>query len=145
MGLNFSSKLITTIGSILIIVIKLGIRPFFQFQQPTQFLLNIAPNLISAFLIPFVIHIIFMQKNFLNERIFKVEVFYNLKTVCCYGFVFLLINEYCQLIPFFGRTFDYNDILFSSIGLMASYYVFSKIQHREFLHNESLQQKLNVD
>jgi len=36
-----------------------------------------------------------------------------------------------QLIPVFGRTFDYNDILFSSVGLVASYFVFNKIQTRK--------------
>jgi len=46
------------------------------------------------------------------------------------GLGMLIINEYLQLIPFFGRTFDYNDIIFSSVGLMLSYFVFGRIQQR---------------
>jgi len=36
-----------------------------------------------------------------------------------------------QLILFFGRTFDYNDIIFSSVGLLASSFVFSRLQSRK--------------
>jgi hypothetical protein len=46
------------------------------------------------------------------------------------GFAMLVTNEYLQQVPFFGRTFDYFDILFSAIGLMASYFVFGKIYSR---------------
>lgn len=44
------------------------------------------------------------------------------------GFGMLVVNEYMQLVPLFGRTFDYNDILFFSVGLAVSYFVFGKIQ-----------------
>jgi len=47
------------------------------------------------------------------------------------GFGMLVVNEYMQLFPIFGRTFDYNDILFSSVGLIASYFAFNKIQTRK--------------
>jgi hypothetical protein len=47
------------------------------------------------------------------------------------GFGMLIVNEYLQLIPFFGRTFDYNDIIFSLVGLMVSHFVFGKLQQKE--------------
>lgn len=46
------------------------------------------------------------------------------------GFGMLVVNEYLQRISFFGRTFDYYDIIFSSVGLLAAYFVFGKIQQR---------------
>jgi hypothetical protein len=47
------------------------------------------------------------------------------------GFGMLIVNEYLQQIPFFARTFDYNDIIFSLVGLMVSHFVFGRLQHRE--------------
>jgi len=49
-------------------------------------------------------------------------------TVTVFGM--LVVNEYLQLIPIFGRTFDYFDIIFSAIGLSASYFVFGKIYNQ---------------
>jgi len=57
--------------------------------------------------------------------------FFNIAPNLLGSFLMLVVNEYLQLIPFFGRTFDYNDILFSSVGLFVSYFVFSRIQSRK--------------
>ncbi|MBK7677969.1 MAG: VanZ family protein [Chitinophagaceae bacterium] len=100
------------------------------FDDPTRFVLNIAPNLLGSFLIPFGAYWFFSGKNFLVARIFKIETTYDLRLVCLLGFGMLIINEYLQLIPIFGRTFDLNDILFSSFGLLTSYFVFGKLQQR---------------
>jgi hypothetical protein len=51
----------------------------------------------------------------------------------------LVINEYLQQIPFFGRTFDISDILFSALGLLVSYFVFSGLLFRKqkgYLHEK---------
>ena len=43
-----------------------------------------------------------------------------------------VINEYLQLIPFFNRTFDYNDMLFSAFGLVIACYHFMALQRRAY-------------
>ena len=117
-------------GTLVIWAIKFIIRPMNLFDDPTRFVLNIAPNLLGSFLIPFGAYWFFSGKNFLVARIFKIETTYDLRLVCLLGFGMLIINEYLQLIPIFGRTFDLNDILFSSFGLLTSYFVFGKLQQR---------------
>ena len=126
---QISKRLIIT-GTLVIWAIKFIIRPMNLFDDPTRFVLNIAPNLLGSFLIPFGAYWFFSGKNFLVARIFKIETTYDLRLVCLLGFGMLIINEYLQLIPFFGRTFDLNDILFSSFGLLAAYFVFGKLQQR---------------
>ena len=101
------------------------------FDDPVRFFLNIAPNLLGSFLIPFGAYWFFTGRNFLIARVFKIETAYDLRLVSLLGFGMLVVNEYLQLIPFFGRTFDYNDILFSSVGLLTSYFVFGKIHSRK--------------
>ena len=114
-------------GTLIIWMIKFIIRPLNLFDDPVRFFLNIAPNLLGSFLIPFGAYWFFSGRNFLIARIFRIDSPYDLRLVCILGFGMLVVNEYLQRIPFFGRTFDYNDILFSSIGLMASYFVFGRI------------------
>ena len=101
------------------------------FDDPTRFFLNIAPNLLGSFLIPFGAYWFFSGRNFFVARLFYIECPYDLRLVCIMSFGMLVINEYLQLIPYFGRTFDYNDILFSSVGLLIAYFVFGKIQSRK--------------
>ncbi|MEO7982528.1 MAG: hypothetical protein ABI688_00475 [Bacteroidota bacterium] len=113
--------------------IKFIIRPVQLLEGPARFFLNIAPNLLGAFLIPFGAYWFFSGRNFLLARVFKIETTYDLRQVCFLGFGMLVINEYLQRIPFFGRTFDYYDILFSSTGLLAAYFVFGKLQSRKSL------------
>jgi hypothetical protein len=130
MDLKQVSKRIFIAGTLLIWAIKFVIRPLHLFDEPVKFFLGIAPNLFGSFLIPFAAYWFFSGKNFFIARIFRIQSMYDLRLVCIMGFVMLIINEYLQLIPFFGRTFDYFDILFSLLGLTASYFVFSKIQSR---------------
>lgn len=131
MELKQISKWIVITGTLLIWVVKYFIRPMQVFDYSTRFFLNIAPNLVGSFLIPFGAYWFFSGKKFLIARIFRMECLFDLRIVCLLGFGMLILNEYLQLIPFFGRTFDYNDILFSSVGLMASCFVFSRLQSRK--------------
>jgi hypothetical protein len=130
MELKQVSKRIFIIGTLVIWTVKYIVRPLHLFDDPTRFFLGIAPNLFGSFLIPFAAYWFFSGRNFLVARIFRIQSVYDLRLVCMMGFGMLIINEYLQLIPFFGRTFDYNDIIFSSVGLLVSYFIFSRIQQR---------------
>jgi hypothetical protein len=48
-------------------------------------------------------------------------------------FILLVANEFLQLLPVFGRTFDWNDILFSAIGLGFSYFVFGNLYKKQLV------------
>lgn len=85
------------------------------------------PNLNGSFLLPFGVFL-FMKK------FIKLECARDLQIVCLSGFLLLVINEYLQLVPVFKRTFDYFDILFSFAGILAGYYVFSKLMFKEYFH-----------
>jgi hypothetical protein len=128
MELKQISKWFVIIGTLFIWAIKFVIRPLNLFDDPARFFFNIAPNLFGSFLIPFGAYWFFSGRKFLIARIFRIQSSYDLRLVCIMGFGMLVVNEYLQLITFFGRTFDYNDILFSWVGLAVSYFVFGKIQ-----------------
>jgi len=130
MDLKRISKWLVVIGALIIWLIKFGIRPFYDLGQPMNFLLGIAPNLLGSFLIPFGAYWFFSGREFLVARIFRIHSLVDLRNVCLLGFAMLVVNEYLQLIPVFGRTFDYFDIAFSAIGLSASYFVFGKFYSR---------------
>lgn len=130
MELKQLSKWMVITGALLIWTIKLFIRPFFHFDQPMHFFLGIAPNFLGSFLIPFGACWFFSGRQHLLARIFRLEGLADLRIVCLLGFALLVINEYLQLIPVFGRTFDYFDIIFSSFGLLLSYVVYGKLQQR---------------
>src|SRR5262245_44760691 len=130
MELKRTSRRIVIIGTLLIWIIKFVIRPLHLFDDPAKFFFGVAPNLFGSFLIPFGAYWFFSGRNFLVARIFRIQSLYDLRLVCIMGLGMLIVNEYLQLIPFFGRTFDYNDIIFSSVGLMASYFAFGRIQQR---------------
>lgn len=127
MELKPISKWTVIAGSIIIWIIKFWIRPLHLFEGPAKFFFGIAPNLVGSFLIPFGAYWFFSGKTFLMARIFRIRSLADLRIVCVIGFGLLLINEYLQLIPFFGRTFDYFDIFFSAVGLWGAYLVFGKI------------------
>lgn len=130
MELKQVSKWFVITGALLIWTIKFLIRPLHLFDDPARFFFNIAPNLFGSFLIPFAAYWFFSGRNHLVARLFRIECSYDLRLVCWMGFGMLVVNEYLQRIPFFGRTFDYNDIIFSSVGLILSCFVFERIQSR---------------
>jgi hypothetical protein len=124
MALKTFCKYVVIIGTLIIWTVKFGIRPYFNFSQPTQFLLGIIPNLMGAFLLPFgCCWLLGRYINLHNGSQFK-----QFAVLC---FVLLCINELLQLIPFFGRTFDYNDIAASAIGLTTAYFLCSKYVFRK--------------
>lgn len=130
MQLKQISKHLIISGTLIIWIINYMLRPLDLFDEPGRFLMGVAPNLLGSFLIPFGAYWFFSGKNFLIARIFKIQSAYDLRIVCVLGFGMLVVNEYLQLISIFGRTFDYYDILFSSIGLLSAYFVFNKLQQK---------------
>jgi hypothetical protein len=129
MHLKQLSKKLVIFGALTIWIIKFFIRPFHLWND-AQFFLGIAPNLFGSFLIPFTAYWLFSGRNYLLARIFRVQSEYDLRIVCLLGLGMLIVNEYLQLISIFGRTFDFNDMIFSTVGLTASYFVFGRIQQR---------------
>ncbi len=127
MELKQISKWIVITGALVIWTIKLGIRPACDCQVSLKFFLGIAPNLFGSFLVPFGACWFFSGKNSLTARIFRIQSLGDLRQVCLLGFALLIFNEYLQLIPLFGRTFDYFDILFSAVGLSMAYLVYGRM------------------
>ena len=117
------------VGGLIILIIKLIIRPF-QVLPDGEFFWGIAPNLISSFLVPFFAYWFCIGKNNWLARTFKIQTIYDLRIVSLKGLALIMVNEYLQLIPVFGRTFDLNDLLSSFAGIGISYFVFRKLQQR---------------
>lgn len=118
-------------GTLLIWAVKYLVRPLTVPEQPGNFLLGIAPNFIGSFLIPFGACWFFYGKDNMLAVIFSTRTKQGLRNVCVLGFLLLVINEYLQKVHFFGRTFDYYDILFSLLGLLLSYIVFARKLERQ--------------
>lgn len=137
MELKQISKGLIIAGTLIIWIIKFIIRPLHLVDEPGKFFLGIAPNLFGSFLIPFGAYWFFSGRQFLVARIFRIESAYDLRLVCVLGFGMLVVNEYLQLIPFFGRTFDLFDIFFSSVGLLSSYFVFGRLQSKKVRNYQS--------
>jgi len=123
------------IGTLVIWLVKFILRPFVPLEEPVLFVLGFIPNLIASYLIPFGAYWLFSHRLFFNGVLLRFPLFSNLRLVCIWGFGLAVVNECLQLIPFFGRTFDYFDILFSVVGLSISYYSFSFFE-RKFLAHE---------
>ena len=130
MELKQVSKRLVITGAILILAIKFIIRPIYLVDDAVKFFLGVAPNLFGSFLVPFGVYWFFSRSGFSIARIFKIQSPYDLRVVCLVGLGMLIINEYLQLIPFFGRTFDFFDMVFSAVGLTTAYFVFGKIEQR---------------
>jgi hypothetical protein len=113
-------------GTLLIWAVKLYIRPNFHSDPVMIYILGVAPNLIGSYVL------LFGAYWFLNSRLNFNSPYY-LKLLCLAFFLLLVINEYLQKIPVFGRTFDYNDILFSAVGLVAGHTIFNKNLLKEHL------------
>jgi len=117
-------KYTVLLGAVIVETIKWGIRPNFHFSEPTRFLLGIAPNLLGAFLLP-------LGGYWLLSRYLDLHNDKQLRLFCITAFAMLVINEVLQLVPVLGRTFDYNDIAASAVGLTASYFFYSKYLFRK--------------
>ncbi len=130
MTLKTYSKYIVIIGTLIIWAIKFFIRPYMHIDISLQPLVDVAPNLIGSFLLPF-------GTCWLFQRYFGLQTLPHLKHTCWFGLTLVVINEYLQLIPIFGRTFDYLNILFSFIGVYAGYYLFAKLMANTALQNST--------
>ena len=130
MQLRTTSQNFLIIGTIIIWTIKLLVRPFVHLDGSYQFVFGIAPNLLGSFLIPFGAYWLYTHPKFFNGILLRYYFFSDVKIVCLFGFILLVLNEYLQLIPVFGRTFDYFDIVSSAVGLFISYYSFSFLQRK---------------
>lgn len=114
------SRLVVIGGTLLIWMVKFVIRPLDLYAGWLTPEVGFAPNLIGSFILPFGAYWLF-RKQFLLRDI------HDLKLTCWFGLLLVIINEYLQLVPVFGRTFDTLDILASFVGVYLGYVVFAKI------------------
>ena len=117
LGMEQNKKWILLIGLCLIALVKFFIRPFVVIPSGLFLCRDVAPNLISAFLIPFGADL------FLKRWIQLVEK-RDVLFICTIGLIVITLNELAQLFPIFRRTFDYFDLVFSLIGVGIGYLVF---------------------
>lgn len=128
MQLRTYCKAIVIAGILFIWSIKFGVRPYLHPEGTLKFMTGVAPNFAGAFLVPFAAYWLYTHADFFNGCLMRFVFFSDTRIVCLFGFLLAVINEYVQLVPIFGRTFDYFDILFSGIGLVFSYCTFSLLQ-----------------
>ncbi|CAN5839903.1 hypothetical protein BH10BAC2_BH10BAC2_34730 [soil metagenome] len=103
-----------------IIMIKYVIRPHVHIPGGLQVIVDIAPNLLGSFMLPFGV-------SWLLDRYFRIQALIDLKLVCLLCLVVIFVNEYLQLISVFGRTFDYFDIIASFISTATAYFVYARL------------------
>ncbi len=117
------SRRIMIAGTLIIWSIKFLLRPFIFIDPVLKPLVGLAPNLIGSFLLPF-------GACWFFQRIFRLETDTDLNVTCSVGLLMVVINEYLQLIPIFGRTFDYLDIISSVIGVFLGHLYFKRLMAR---------------
>ena len=120
MRLRLIAKWTVIAGTLLIWTVKFLVRPFVHVPPSLKLLTGMAPNLIGSFLLPF-------GACWLFSWMFGMRTAQELKIACWFGLVLVVINEYLQLIPFFGRTFDYADILSSFVGVFLGYLSYARL------------------
>ena len=108
-------------GTILVLIVKLWLRPYLHAHGISIYILGVFPNLMGSFLVPFGLIYFFQNKESILGRLFGIQCQGNLLQVCMLSFCMLVVNEYLQLLPIFGRTFDYADIASSFVGLLLAY------------------------
>jgi hypothetical protein len=123
MYLKTVSKWMMITGTLLIWAVKFVVRPFVHIPTSLKPVMGLAPNLIGSFLLPFGACLFF-------RRFFRLETAQDLTFTCSFGLLLVIINEYLQLIPAFGRTFDYLDIFSSVMGVFLGHVVFGKLLSR---------------
>jgi hypothetical protein len=121
---------ITVIGGTLLIwAIKFLIRPYVHIPNGLKPLVGFAPNLIGSFLLPFGA-CWFFQKHF------RLQTAADLVFTCSFGLLLVIINEYLQRIPIFGRTFDYLDIFSSVAGVFIGHLVFARLMAKQYAQSQ---------
>lgn len=129
--MRYISKRLVIGGTLLIWAIKFIVRPAQFVSPPFDFVLGIAPNLLGSFLLPFGAYWLGESRYIKLSRFVQVQSHEGLRQYCYAMFALLVVNEYLQKIPVFGRTFDHFDILFSVTGLLLSYMLISKWLQRQ--------------
>ncbi len=124
MYLKNISKQVVIAGTLLIWAIKFIIRPFIHIPHGLKPLVGFAPNLIGSFLLPF-------GACWFFQKYFRLQTAADLTFTCCFGLLLVIINEYLQLIPIFGRTFDYLDIFSSVVGVFCGHLVFGRLMAKQ--------------
>lgn len=128
MSLKKISGVLFLTGTCLIWLIKLWVRPQLQTVHQQILFLDVAPNLLGSMILPFAAYWLFGKNQLMQTK-------KGVLWVCITGLLLVLVNEFLQLIPAFGRTFDQWDILFSLIGGTLGYLIFSILRvkyHRGF-------------
>jgi hypothetical protein len=115
------SKAIIVFCILLILVIKYVIRPHVYIPGGLQVIVDIAPNLLGSFMLPFGV-------SWLLGRYFRIQGMIDLKLICLLCLVVIIVNEYLQLINVFGRTFDYFDIIASFISTATAYFIYARLE-----------------
>ena len=124
------SKWIVLTGAVLILFIKLYIRPYVPLEGVVNYMEGVAPNFIAAFVMPFGAYWLYTHPLFFNGLLLRFPFFSDTRLVSLFGFTLIVINEYFQLMPVWGRTFDYLDIVSSAIGQLSAYYAFILLQRK---------------
>ncbi len=123
MYLKTFSRWTVLIGTFIIWTVKFLLRPYMHIAPEWKIISGIAPNFIGSFLLPF-------GACWFFQRFFRLQNLQDLRITCWFGLILVVINEYLQLIPVFGRTFDYFDILSSFVGVYFGYVAFAKVMVR---------------
>ncbi|NCI48635.1 hypothetical protein GWC95_01780 [Sediminibacterium roseum] len=129
MHLKKISKRAVIAGTLLIWAIKFIVRPFVHVPPAFKPLVGFAPNLVGSFLIPFGACCFF-------QKFFKLQTNADLNFTCCFGLLLVIINEFVQLVPVFGRTFDLLDILSSVAGVFLGHLVFAMAMRKQWVAEE---------
>lgn len=123
MHLKHISKWVMISGTLLIWSVKFLVRPFVHIPVSLKPIVGLAPNLVGSFMLPFGACLFF-------QRFFRFENAKDLAFACSFGLLMVIVNEYLQRIPVFGRTFDYLDILSSVVGVFIGHLVFARCMSR---------------
>lgn len=129
MSLNRISRAYVITGILIIWVVKIIIRPYVSLSDVWQLITDVSPNLIGTLLLPFGAWWWF-------KKFFGMNTVFSIRFTCLTGFILVLINEYIQLVPVFGRTFDFLDILASIGGTLLGYSLFVWYWEREYVNEE---------
>jgi hypothetical protein len=138
MRLKNISRWTVIAGTILIWIVKFVLRPFVHIPPLLKPLVGFAPNLVGSLLLT-------LGACWFFQRFFKLQTAADLTFTCCFGLLLVIINEYLQLIPIFGRTFDYLDILSSVVGVCCGHFVFGRLMNLRLqgLQNMITQNKID--
>lgn len=131
MYLKHISRRVVILGTLLIWTIKFIIRPLVHIPPALKPLVGFAPNLVGSFLLPF-------GACWFFQRYFRLQTTRDLGFTCSFGLLLVIINEYLQLIPVFGRTFDYLDIFSSVVGVFCGNLVFARLMGSQMVRAEQL-------